>query len=32
MQFIAVLRGYGLAVDAPSEPALRRAAETCPAG
>jgi hypothetical protein len=31
MQFIAVLRGYGLPVDAPSVPALRQAAETCPA-
>lgn len=30
MQFIAILRGYGLAVDAPSVPALRRAAATCP--
>ena len=32
MQFIEVLRGYGLAVDAPSVTALRRAAGTCPAG
>lgn len=32
MQFIAVLRGYGLPVDAPSVPALRRAADTCPRG
>lgn len=30
IQFIAVLRGYGLAVDAPSIPALRDAAATCP--
>jgi uncharacterized protein DUF1524 len=30
MQFIAVLRGYGLPVDAPSARALRGAAETCP--
>ncbi|MGE2712555.1 HNH endonuclease family protein [Mycolicibacterium litorale] len=32
IQFIAVLRGYGLPVDAPSVPALRQAAETCPKG
>jgi hypothetical protein len=32
MQFIAVLRGYGLPVDAPSAPVLRSAAATCPAG
>jgi Protein of unknown function (DUF1524) len=32
MQFIEVLRGYGLPVDAPSVPALRDAAVTCPAG
>lgn len=32
MQFIAVLRGYGLAVDAPSAPVLREAAGTCPTG
>jgi hypothetical protein len=32
MQFIAVLRGYGLPVDAPSVPVLQRAAETCPNG
>ncbi|MCV7154245.1 HNH endonuclease family protein [Mycolicibacterium pyrenivorans] len=32
MQYIAVLRGYGLPVDAPSAPVLRRAAQTCPAG
>ncbi|BBZ61449.1 HNH endonuclease family protein [Mycolicibacterium monacense] len=32
MQFIAVLRGYGLPVDAPSVPALRRAADSCPRG
>jgi hypothetical protein len=32
MQFIAVLRGYGLPVDAPSARVLREAAETCPKG
>jgi hypothetical protein len=32
MQFVAVLRGYGLAVDAPSVPALQQAAQTCPSG
>lgn len=32
MQFIAVLRGYALPVDAPSVPALRAAAESCPKG
>jgi Protein of unknown function (DUF1524) len=32
MQFIAVLRGYGLPVDAPSATVLREAAETCPKG
>lgn len=32
MQFIAVLRGYGLPVDAPSVPPLRRAADSCPRG
>jgi hypothetical protein len=32
MQFIAVLRGYGLPVDAPSAPVLRDAAATCPVG
>lgn len=32
MQFIEVLRGYALPVDAPSVPALRRAASTCPTG
>ena len=32
MQFIAVLRGYGLPVDAPSAAALREAAATCPVG
>ncbi|BBY16747.1 HNH endonuclease family protein [Mycolicibacterium litorale] len=32
MQFIAVLRGYGLPVDAPSVPALRQATDTCPRG
>lgn len=31
MQFIAVLRGYALPVDAPSAPVLRDAANTCPA-
>jgi uncharacterized protein DUF1524 len=30
VQFIAVLRGYGLPVDAPSAPVLRDAAATCP--
>ena len=30
IQFVAVLRGYGLPVDAPSLPVLRDAAETCP--
>ena len=30
MQFIAVLRGYGLPVDAPSTVVLRDAAATCP--
>jgi len=32
MQFIAVLRGYGLPVDEPSAAELRGAASTCPAG
>src|SRR5262249_53782428 len=32
MQFIAVLRGYGLPVDAPSATVLRDAAGTCPTG
>jgi hypothetical protein len=32
MQFIAVLRGYGLAVDKPSVLVLRGAAATCPSG
>jgi len=32
VQFAAVLRGYGLPVDAPSAPVLRDAAATCPAG
>ncbi|ORB32487.1 HNH endonuclease family protein [Mycolicibacterium parafortuitum] len=32
MQFVEVLRGYGLPVDAPSAPVLRQAAETCPRG
>jgi hypothetical protein len=32
MQFIAVLRGYALPVDAPSATALREAADTCPKG
>jgi Protein of unknown function (DUF1524) len=31
VQFIAVLRGYGLPLDAPSVPVLRDAATTCPA-
>lgn len=31
MQYIAVLRGYGLPVDAPSVPVLTDAAATCPA-
>jgi Protein of unknown function (DUF1524) len=30
LQFIAVLRGYGLPVDAPSVPVLKEAAESCP--
>jgi hypothetical protein len=30
VQFIAVLRGYGLPVDAPSAVVLREAGETCP--
>jgi hypothetical protein len=32
VQFIAVLRGYALPVDAPSAPVLREAAATCPTG
>lgn len=32
IQFIAVLRGYGLPVDAPSAVVLRGAAESCPKG
>ncbi len=32
MQFIAVLRGYALPVDAPSAVALRDASATCPTG
>ncbi|KUI42629.1 hypothetical protein AU197_16285 [Mycobacterium sp. IS-1590] len=32
MQFIAVLRGYRLPIDAPSATALRDAAATCPTG
>jgi hypothetical protein len=32
MQFIAVLRGYGLPVDEPSAAELRDAASSCPAG
>jgi hypothetical protein len=32
IQFIAVLRGYGLPVDEPSAAELRDAASTCPAG
>ncbi|MBY0286404.1 MAG: HNH endonuclease family protein [Mycobacteriaceae bacterium] len=31
MQFIAVIRGYALPIDAPSAAALRDAASTCPA-
>ncbi len=31
MQYLAVLRGYGLPVDAPSVPVLREATATCPA-
>jgi hypothetical protein len=30
VQFVAVLRGYGLPIDAPSAPVLREAADTCP--
>jgi hypothetical protein len=30
VQFTAVLRGYGLSVDAPSAVVLREAAATCP--
>jgi hypothetical protein len=30
VQFVAVMRGYGLPVDAPSVPVLRDAAGTCP--
>ena len=30
MQFIAVMRGYGLPVDAPSTAVLREAGESCP--
>lgn len=32
IQFIAVLRGYGLPIDAPSATVLRNAAATCPTG
>jgi hypothetical protein len=32
VQFAAVLRGYGLPVDAPSAAVLRESAETCPKG
>jgi uncharacterized protein DUF1524 len=32
VQFVAVLRGYGLSVDAPSAPVLREAAGSCPHG
>ena len=32
VQFIAVLRGYGLPIDAPSATVLRDAATTCPTG
>ena len=32
VQFVAVMRGYGLPIDAPSAPVLREAAATCPTG
>jgi hypothetical protein len=32
VQFIAVMRGYALPLDAPSAPVLREAAATCPTG
>ena len=32
VQFVAVLRGYGLPIDSPSAAVLRDAAATCPAG
>jgi hypothetical protein len=32
VQFVAVLRGYALPIDAPSAPVLRDAAATCPTG
>jgi hypothetical protein len=32
MQFIAVLRGYALPIDAPSAATLRQASDTCPRG
>jgi hypothetical protein len=32
VQFAAVIRGYGLPVDAPSATVLRDAAATCPTG
>lgn len=32
VQFAAVMRGYGLPLDAPSAPVLREAVATCPAG
>jgi len=32
VQFIAVLRGYGLPVDGPSVPVLQQGAATCPTG
>jgi hypothetical protein len=32
IQFVAVMKGYGLPVDAPSVPKLREAAATCPIG
>jgi hypothetical protein len=32
VQFAAVLRGYGLPIDAPSAAVLRDAALTCPVG
>ena len=31
VQFVAVLRGYGLPIDSPSAAVLRDAAATCPA-
>ena len=32
IQFVAVLRGYGLPIDSPSVPPLRDSAASCPAG